>query len=204
MADRPPACRHADAGELDKLRTMSATALLEADKYGGQAVHWAAGSGHGATLAWLLSAEGGHHGDSEGINSTSRSSKRRRPLHYAARNGHLDVVRYLCEEQRVDVDARDSQGVSPFQLAVWQNHLDVARYLVEEHGVDVAQTNAFACGPQHWLGTAPRSCGDVLPMARWLQRRGVDMHAEQRQGHRPLHKAAWGGRLELCRWLRDE
>jgi 2-polyprenyl-6-methoxyphenol hydroxylase-like FAD-dependent oxidoreductase len=32
----------------------------------------------------------------------------------------------------------------------------------------------------------------------------VCFHAVQRQGHTPLHKAAWGGHIALCRWLRDE
>ena len=146
----PTACALADAGDLVALQALSPTELRVADKYGALAVHWAAGSGHVAVLEWLVRSAG-LSADSEG--RVSSRAKRRRPLHYAARNGQLTVVRCLCEALGVDADARDSQSVSPFQLACWQNQLAVARYLVEEVGVDVKQTNTFACGAQHWLGT---------------------------------------------------
>jgi len=38
-------------------------------------------------------------------------------------------------------------------------------------------------------------------MACWLSTLGVDWRLPQRQGHTPLHKAAWGGHQELCAWL---
>ena len=78
------ACELAGAGELEALRALGASALHEADKYGSLAVHWAAGGGHLETLEWLLGAEVGMDADSEG--SACSRSKRRRPLHYAARN----------------------------------------------------------------------------------------------------------------------
>jgi hypothetical protein len=32
----------------------------------------------------------------------------------------------------------------------------------------------------------------------------VDFAQAQVQGHTPLHKAAYGGQIALCRWLREE
>ena len=199
-------CELADAGDLQGLSRLPPSTVAAPDKNGNLAIHWAAGSGRLEVLRWLI-ASAGLDPDSEGRASTR--SKRRRPLHFAARNGQLEVVRHLCEVAGVEADARDSQSVSPFQLAVWQNRLDVARYLVEQRGVDATQLNVFACGAQHWLGTCPRERSGaegeaLLPMAQWLGACGVDWQATQRQGHRPLHKASWGGHLALCRWLRDE
>ncbi|EOD06369.1 hypothetical protein EMIHUDRAFT_219234 [Emiliania huxleyi CCMP1516] len=51
-------------------------------------------------------------------------------------------------------------------------------------------------------------CGSLCwpDVARYLvvdlRQRGLDFHATQRQGHTPLHKAAWGGPVDLCRWRR--
>ena len=199
------ACELADHGDLDALRQLPPSALREADKNGHTAAHWAAGSGHLDALIWLIASGL----EADGIGKVSSRSKRRRPLHFAARNGQLRVVRYLCEDAGADPDSRDSQSVSPFQLAIWQNQLEVARYLVEQREVDPTQRNVFACGAQHWLGTTPaersgQGGAALLPTARWLQGHGVDWHAPQRQGHSPLHKASWGGHLALCRWLRDE
>jgi ankyrin repeat protein len=199
------ACDLAAAGELDALRQLPLSALLLTDKNGHTAAHWAAGSGQLPALEWLIAAGL----EADGVGRVSTRSKRRRPLHFAARNGQLEVVRHLCEVAGADPDSRDSQEVSPFQLAVWQNWLEVAQYLVERHGVDPKQLNVFACGAQHWLGTTPcERAGpegvELLPTARWLRGYGVDFHAVQRQGHSPLHKASWGGHLAFCRWLRDE
>ncbi|KAL1523893.1 hypothetical protein AB1Y20_018812 [Prymnesium parvum] len=199
------ACALAEAGDLEALQSLPPSALHEADKHGHYAIHWAAGAGQLPVVRWLLDAA---RMDAESEGRASSRSKRRRPLHYAARNGRLDVLRWLVEERGAAADPRDAQGVSPFQLAVWQNQLEAAAYLVDACGVDAAQRNAFGCGAQHWLGTCPAEragpAGEaLLPMAAWLRRHGVDWAAAQRQGHRPLHKAAWGGHLALCRWLRD-
>lgn len=205
------ACQLAEAGETGVLSSLEHAQLHAPDRYGGLAVHWAAGSGQLATLRWLI--EVAHFDpESEGAPPSRRAwlqAPRRRPLHYAARNGQLDVVRYLLEEVGVDVEPRARHGVTPFQLAVWQNRLHVVRYLVEHHSADPRQVNNFACGAQHWIGTAPAAQAgadgeDLLPLARYLRERGVNFHVAQRQGHTPLHKAAWGGHSALCRWLRDE
>ena len=199
------ACTHAASGDLAALRALPRSALKELDEYGSQAIHWAASCGQVEVLSWLVEAAGE---DPESVGLTSQRAKKRRPLHWAARNGQLECVQYLVESANVDPDPRDKQSVSPFQLAVWQNQGDVARYLVESAGVDVTQLNSFACGAQHWLGTTPRERAgedgeELIPLAQWLLARGCDMHAPQRQGHRPLHKAAWGGQIALAQWLRD-
>ena len=199
------ACELAAAGDVEGLRALPIEQLSILDSKGSAAVHWAASCGHSAALAWLIE-EGSCDAESEGLISTR--SKRRRPLHWAARNGQLEAVRYLVEVARVEPDPRDRQSVSPFQLAVWQCWLEVARYLVDRGGVDATQVNVFSCGAQHWLGTIPADragagAEGALAMARWLKSCGLDFVAVQRQGHRPLHKAAWGGHLELCVWLRD-
>lgn len=197
-----PACDLAAVGDVEALRALPADALRALDSKGSAPVHWAASCGRLEVLAFLVE-EAGVNAEDPGL--ISARSKRRRPLHWAARNGQLETVKYLVEVAGVDPDPRDKQSVSPFQLAVWQCWLEVARYLVECADVDVAQLNIFNCGAQHWLGTVPRErAADIMPMARWLQSCGLDFAAVQRQGHRPLHKAAWGGHLVLCQWLRDE
>jgi len=106
---------------------LTPSQLRAYDQRGSEAVHWAASCGHVDAIDFLVT-QGGCAAESEG--KPSARSKRRRPLHWAARNGQLSCVRYLIERYRVDPDPRDRQSVSPFQLAAWQCHLDVMRYLV--------------------------------------------------------------------------
>jgi len=77
--------------------------------------------------------------------------------------------------------------------------------------VDPTQVNEFDCGAVHWIGICPQTrCtdatgADLLPLAIWLAKQpGIDFYKRQRQGHTPMHKAAWGGHLALLRYLRDE
>ena len=199
-------CELAASGDVDALRRLPVEELTRLDAKGSAPIHWAASTGRLDALKFLVH-EGGCDPESTGLTSTR--SKKRRPLHWAARNGQLECVAYLVRDLGVDPDPRDKQSVSPLQLACWQNRFTVARYLVETAGVDVTQLNNFECGVQHWIGTVPRELAGeagraLLPLASWLRDLELDFHAVQRQGHTPLHKAAWGGHLELCRWLRDE
>ena len=131
------------------------------------------------------------------------TTRGRTALHYAARNGHLDVVEYLVKRPDVDADARAEGGVSPAQLACWRNEFDVVKRLVAA-GVDATQKNDAGCGLAHWLACAPRDAGDLRPLAAWLAARlGPAALAVEPNGHGHtcLHKAAFAGHFDLCAYL---
>jgi len=52
------------------------------------------------------------------------------PLHYAAANGHLAVVQYLCGEG-ADKEARGEDGETSLLLAAADGHLPAVLYLCE-------------------------------------------------------------------------
>ena len=67
------------------------------------------------------------------------------PLHYAARNNHLEVVRYFINEQHCDpmidttmlpIDTRYNDGDIPLHYAARNNHLEVVRYFINEQHCD--------------------------------------------------------------------
>ena len=147
---------------------QSEAEYYQCDRHGSTCLHWAAGQGALEAVRFLVeemkmdpdineAKKAGSNGRWQSPPTKSRSGMSgRSPLHFAARNGRMAVVRYLCEVAEADPDHQASHAVTPFQLAVWQNHLDVARYLVEQQGVDCAQLNGFRCGAQHWIGLAPK------------------------------------------------
>lgn len=67
------------------------------------------------------------------------------PLHYAAREGHTDVVTVLLASG-ARIDQPESNGVQPLLIAIINDHAATARYLVE-HG---AAVNA-----EDWYGRTP-------------------------------------------------
>lgn len=160
-------------------------------------LHWAAGRNQVETLKYLV-YEIGIHVDVSAV----KKSQGRTPLHYACRNGCLEAARWLVESGHADPNARAKHGVTPLQLAVWQNQLPICCWLVEQCHVDPAQKNDFSCSAVHWLGICPKIEEDLVPLAEWLaQQPGVTFQCRQKQGHTPLHKAAWGGHLALIQYL---
>ena len=171
------------------------------------ALHWAAGNNQIAMLDYLI-----HHRQVFTVDVPAvKKSRGRTALHYSCRNGCLEASRWLVEKADANVDPRAKHGVTPFQLAVWQNQLSICQWLVEEQGVDPCQVNDFDCGAVHWLGICPQTRvnmedgSDLLPLTKWLAKQpGIDFTMQQRQGHTPLHKAAWGGHLALIQYLRND
>jgi len=52
------------------------------------------------------------------------------PLHVASRAGHLDLVRFLVEQGRADLNTQDDLGRTPLDEACRRGHLNVIRLLL--------------------------------------------------------------------------
>jgi hypothetical protein len=55
-----------------------------------------------------------------------------RPLHLAAMNGHISVVKELIEERNAEVNARDDDGMTALTWA--SNNPIIAAYLISRGG----------------------------------------------------------------------
>ncbi len=61
------------------------------------------------------------------------------PLHYAATNGHLEIVRYLLD-QSAYVDAESPNGTTPLMMATRGGHIETVKLLLDE-GADLRIRN---------------------------------------------------------------
>lgn len=77
--------------------------------------------------------------------SAARHRFGRQPIHWAARNGHVDVLRFVVVACGVPVDARTEDGTTALHLAAWRGHVEACRWLVEDAAADVHATNGFGC-----------------------------------------------------------
>ncbi|MGM0674781.1 MAG: ankyrin repeat domain-containing protein [Spirochaetota bacterium] len=106
----------------------------------------------------------------------------RTPLHWAAYNGHADIVRSLIDNG-ADVEATDILGRTPLHVAV--DHPEVVEVLLE-HGAAVDARDSLSNTPLHRALGSPETV-DILISA------GADVEARNTGGSTPLEMATRRG-----------
>lgn len=120
------------------------------------------------------------------ISVEGRNKVNYRPLHWAAINGNLDMVKALVEEGKAKVNIKGNQNFiiletkTPLYLAVDGGFGEIARYLVT-HGADV---NALNDTSNSTAVQAAASNGDV-PLLRFLLERGGSPNGVSRDKENP-------------------
>ncbi|VDK44335.1 unnamed protein product [Anisakis simplex] len=125
------------------------------------------------------------------------------PLVIAARNGHLDVVKYLMKKGAdvsvkgtVSFDGEVIQGAPALWAAAAAGHLSIVRCLVEEGGADINQTTNSNSSPLRG------ACYDGhYEIVKYLVDKGADIELANRHGHTPLMIAAFKMRTEVVKFL---
>ena len=112
----------------------------------------------------------------------------------AAQQGFVEVVRFLVEEGKADVDkARTSTGSTPLLMAVQKGHTEVVRFLVEEGKADVDKVNKKNQTPISMAAFMGR-----LEVVQFLLSKGADCTIEDAWGDTPLGAAKAGGHAEVA------
>jgi serine/threonine protein kinase len=119
------------------------------------------------------------------------------PLHWAAADNSLDVVRLLIDSG-TDIDAKSHQGdKTPLHMAAQKNSLDSARLLIELGANIHAKDNK---GETALLIAAQRN---FLDFATLLIDSGADIEAKNKWDETSLHFAAENNSLDVARLLID-
>ncbi|KAA0185154.1 Cortactin-binding protein 2 [Fasciolopsis buskii] len=82
----------------------------------------------------------------ERVDQNCKDEVGRSPLHYAALNGHFEIIRLLLSN-KATVDVADANNVTPLHLAARKDHLRCAQLLCMA-GADILKTCASGCTPR--------------------------------------------------------
>ena len=79
-----------------------------------------------------------------------KDSKGHTPLHYAAHNGHLEVVKYFITELLCDPMDRNRRGDTPLHMACHRGHLNIIQYLISELHCNPSCVGYLGWTPLHY------------------------------------------------------
>ncbi|GER43757.1 ankyrin repeat family protein [Striga asiatica] len=117
--------------------------------------------------------------DGKGLAQTVAAVKdanKRGPLHFAAREGQIEVCKYLIKELKMDINTKDEDGETPLIHAARQGHTAAAKYLVDSGADPSIASDLGATALHHSAGI-----GDV-ELLKFLLSEGVNSDLQSDAG----------------------
>jgi ankyrin repeat protein len=152
-----------------------------------------------------------------------------RPLHFSVSHGELEMVKYLIDNRKVNVNARNTFGGTPLMLAALFGRFDIFDFLIE-HGATfdlqdykegkTALMFSVEKGLPHFCHLLIACRADLnlkdkrgmtafhyalvhghLNICKLLEANGAELDARDRDGNTALHIAAAHDRSDICEYL---
>ena len=127
----------------------------------------------------------------------SRDINNDTPLHIAALNGQLEIVRYYLEELKCDPNITGFNGRIPLHHACQNGHLNVIKYLTEVHNCDTMSRDIDNNVPLHIAALN----GQLKTVQYFLEELKWDPNITGYHGKIPLHHACQNGHLNVIKYL---
>ena len=148
------------------------------------------------------------------------------PLFLAAREGHLEVVKFFVEEAKADAFIKDKQfGATPLHWSAWNGNLDLVKYLVKINPESIDITNNQGETPLEVAKRCTASSADCSSVVEYLKTLSIHEAAKEGNlgvvkyllkknpasvnisngnGETPVHLAAKKGHLQVVKFLVEE
>jgi ankyrin repeat protein len=128
-----------------------------------------------------------------------------REFFHAVKNGKLDRVKELIDQEGANVNARDDEGATPLHWAGRFGDEAIAELLIKNNA-DVRAETKGGSTPLHWASHPHDEVTDkaALDVVTLLVENGADVRArtkKEKDYSTPLHSAALAGRKEVAEFL---
>ncbi|XP_071098541.1 ankyrin-1-like [Haliotis cracherodii] len=131
-----------------------------------------------------------------GVDVNAFNSNGFAPLHLAAENGYVGMLKVLLDSNNCFINPRSHKDRStPLHVAVKNDHTDAVKLLLR-HECDVNSKDVAGRSPVHLACET----GNTTVLKHLLSK-GGDANIQDQKGNTPLHYAAWRGRLFCAMYL---
>jgi ankyrin repeat protein len=122
-----------------------------------------------------------------------------RPLIAALEGEHFQTAD-LLRRNGVDLDVRGYLGGHPLHAAAYAGSFEVVRKLIEYDPANIDARESSGETPLYWASWGRHKAKDGS-VVRLLLKHGADIHAQNKDGWTPLHRASYNGALEVVHVL---
>ncbi|KAL3873609.1 hypothetical protein ACJMK2_036705 [Sinanodonta woodiana] len=119
------------------------------------------------------------------------------PLHEASFNGHANCIKFLLQQEKVEVDFKTFEDETALVLAARKGHIDCVEILLH-HQADPNTGDPVSC---MFTPLCEATKANSLGCVHRLVEAGADVHVQDFSGYMPLHLAAEEGCKEILEYL---
>ncbi|XP_062595771.1 putative ankyrin repeat protein RF_0381 isoform X1 [Saccostrea cucullata] len=184
------ACCYNGKIKLCKYLVKTYPYLLDITDNNGENVLHAAAIGGNIDLFILLVGKG--------IDIRSKTNDGKNVLHLCCRNGKMDMCRYLVNTYPYLLNVIDKNGGNVLHDAAWGGNINVLKFLLKDPKglkVDIKSKDGKSILHQCCLNGKLDMCKYLAETYHWL------INDIDKYGETVLHAAAWGGNIELLKFL---
>jgi len=101
-------------------------------------------------------------------------------LHIAVINNNLETLKYLVENNFIDIEAKDEDGYSPLFLAIENGLIDICNYLISKNA-NINTQDIYKSSALHLVIES-----ENLEMIKYLIDKGIDINIKDEEGNTAL------------------
>jgi len=119
------------------------------------------------------------------------------PFHIACYHGHIEIVKLLLNDKRVDFNKASDIGCTPFYIAC-DGHIEIVRLLLNDKRVDINKANKYGRTPFYFA-----CCYGKTEIMKYMLESGreMDINKADNDGNTGLDKAKEKGNIDIVKLI---